>query len=98
MSATRLMPSRSRPELPAAAEAVQYDEQRRRDRREFIRTHHPDLGGDPAAFMAGLAAFDEPAAPRPVRVVIVAGKPWPESLVSALLRRIGRKRRPPRVN
>jgi hypothetical protein len=23
-------------------------------RREFIRTHHPDRGGDPAAFIAGL--------------------------------------------
>ncbi len=30
----------------------------RRARREFIRTHHPDRGGDPAAFAAGLAAYD----------------------------------------
>jgi hypothetical protein len=27
-------------------------------RREFIRTHHPDRGGDPAAFIAGLADLD----------------------------------------
>jgi hypothetical protein len=27
-------------------------------RREFIRTHHPDRGGDPAAFVAGLADLD----------------------------------------
>lgn len=25
--------------------------------REFVRTHHPDVGGDPAAFAAGLAAL-----------------------------------------
>jgi hypothetical protein len=25
--------------------------------REFIRTHHPDRGGDPEMFQAGLAAF-----------------------------------------
>ena len=31
----------------------------RRARREFIRTHHPDRGGDPAAFAAGLAAYDQ---------------------------------------
>jgi len=30
------------------------DDSRRRARREFIRTHHPDVGGDPAVF-AGLA-------------------------------------------
>jgi hypothetical protein len=27
-------------------------------RREFIRTHHPDRGGDPDAFVAGLQSFD----------------------------------------
>jgi len=27
-------------------------------RREFIRAHHPDRGGDPAAFIAGLADLD----------------------------------------
>lgn len=25
--------------------------------REFLRTHHPDLGGDPIAFQAGLELF-----------------------------------------
>ena len=30
-----------------------------RARREFIRTHHPDRGGDAAAFAAGLAAYDQ---------------------------------------
>lgn len=29
----------------------------RRALREFVRTHHPDRGGDPAVFVAGLAAL-----------------------------------------
>lgn len=29
----------------------------RRAIREFVRTHHPDRGGDPAVFVAGLAAL-----------------------------------------
>ncbi|MEU7783719.1 MULTISPECIES: hypothetical protein [unclassified Amycolatopsis] len=29
--------------------------------RAFVRTHHPDVGGDPAEFAAGLARFREPA-------------------------------------
>ena len=37
---------------------------RRRAFREFVRTHHPDRGGDPEIFLAGLAALtrDAPAA------------------------------------
>jgi len=34
-------------------------ENERRLRREFIRVHHPDRGGDPEAFRRGLASFDE---------------------------------------
>jgi hypothetical protein len=33
------------------------DQDRRREFRRFVRTHHPDRGGDPAVFVAGLAAF-----------------------------------------
>jgi len=29
----------------------------RAELRAFVRTHHPDVGGDPAAFREGLAAF-----------------------------------------
>ncbi|WP_439378480.1 hypothetical protein [Amycolatopsis lexingtonensis] len=29
--------------------------------RAFVRAHHPDVGGDPAEFAAGLARFREPA-------------------------------------
>ena len=30
----------------------------RRARREFVRSQHPDRGGDPASFQAGLAELD----------------------------------------
>ena len=37
--------------------------------RAFVRVHHPDRGGDPGAFVAGLRRFgtgpDDPAAPAP---------------------------------
>lgn len=33
-------------------------------RREFIRSAHPDRGGDPDAFIAGLESFGRPAASR----------------------------------
>jgi hypothetical protein len=39
------------------------EDDRRRARREFIRTHHPDVGGDHAHFVAGLA--EHAAAPKP---------------------------------
>lgn len=76
------------------------DEQSRRRlaRREFIRAHHPDHGGDPAAFMAGLAAFDQLPAGTPLpRVVVVADTPLLARLLAALMHRIGRRRPPPRV-
>lgn len=75
------------------------DEQCRwRARREFIRTHHPDHGGDPADFIAGLAALDQVPVPvPPARVVVVADTSWPMRLLAALLRRIGWRRPPPRV-
>ncbi len=75
------------------------DEQsRRRARREFIRAHHPDRGGDPGAFAAGLAAYDRlPHRPPAARIVVVADQPLLVSLVTAVLRRIGWHRPPPRV-
>jgi hypothetical protein len=70
----------------------------RQARREFIRTHHPDRGGDPAAFAAGLAAYDRLPTGEPVtRVVIVPDTPWLVTLLRPLLRRMGRRRPPPRV-
>ena len=75
------------------------DEQsRRRARREFIRTHHPDRGGDPGAFAAGLAAYDRLPDPGPAtRIVVVADQRLLVSLMTAVLRRIGWHRPPPRV-
>ena len=75
------------------------DEQsRRRARREYIRTHHPDRGGDPGAFTAGLAAYDRgiPRAPA-AQIVVVPDPPVLMSLLSAVLRRMGWRRPPPRV-
>ena len=34
-------------------------EQARSDRRAFILANHPDRGGDPAAFIAGLRLLDQ---------------------------------------
>lgn len=74
------------------------EQRRRRARRAYIRAHHPDRGGDPAAFAAGLAALDRaPAGVPPARVVVIADTPWLVSLVRALARRIGWRRPPPRV-
>jgi hypothetical protein len=33
--------------------------------RAFVKAHHPDRGGDPEAFVAGLAEFEKVAAQRP---------------------------------
>jgi hypothetical protein len=75
------------------------DEQsRRRARREFIRTHHPDRGGDPYAFAAGLADLDRsPVRDPPARVVGAASTPFPVRLLTALMHQIGWRRPPPRV-
>ncbi len=38
-------------------------EQRKTERRKFIRDHHPDRGGDPEAFIAGLRKWAGPQPP-----------------------------------
>jgi hypothetical protein len=73
----------------------------RRARREFIRTHHPDVGGDPHTFVTGLADLD--AGPRPstparsTAVTVTARQAWPVSLTTVMLRRLRRRHQPPRV-
>lgn len=70
----------------------------RRAFRAFVRTHHPDRGGDPEAFVAGLAAFR--------RVVRVPGQQLRfhrrrrglSVPVGWWLDRRARRRRPPRVH
>ena len=83
-------------QMPSAGDPEQ---DRRRARRDFIRTNHPDVGGDHAGFVAGLAELDaEPAPPRqPPRVTVVADQPWPVSLTTSLVRRVRRRKRAPRV-
>jgi hypothetical protein len=47
-----------------------------RRRRQFIRAHHPDRGGDASAFIAGMRAFDTEQAPwRPPPSVVVDQAP-----------------------
>jgi hypothetical protein len=75
--------------------------------RAFVREHHPDRGGDPAAFAAGLARFgrgpegappvqpppaDEPRFDGPVEVV--ATLPFPVRVGVALIRTWHRRRNP----
>ncbi|MEV6826767.1 hypothetical protein [Amycolatopsis sp. NPDC051102] len=57
--------------------------------RAFVRTNHPDAGGDPAEFVAGLARFRESRYDAPVRFVARRRG------LAALLTRF--HRRPPRV-
>ena len=69
-----------------------------RRRRQFIRAHHPDRGGDAETFMAGLRAFAaEHAPPDLPRVVVVRHRGWPTRLVSAVARGLHRDRKPSRV-
>jgi hypothetical protein len=78
-----------------------------RRRREFIRTHHPDRGGDTESFIAGLRGFDAeqaPAGPGPgpvpgsqPRVTIIPHRAWPTRLVTAAVRRLRQGTPPARV-
>ncbi len=49
------------------------------------------------SFAAGLAAYDRLAAAPPARVVVCADTPMLVSLLTALMRRMGWRRPPPRV-
>jgi hypothetical protein len=75
------------------------DEARRR-RRDFIRAHHPDRGGDPQAFIAGLRAFgtdpgqDSGLLPR---VIIIRRRAWLIRQASAAAQRLRHGPRPARV-
>jgi hypothetical protein len=76
-------------------------EEAERRRREFIRAHHPDRGGDPAAFIAGLRLIDGEAGspgrePHP-RVVAVAHRSWLVRLMIVMARRLHAEKSPPWV-
>jgi hypothetical protein len=75
--------------------------------RAFVREHHPDRGGDPAAFAAGLARFGRgPAAAAPETpeqaaeqrydrpVEVVATLSFPVRVGVALIRTWHRRRNP----
>jgi hypothetical protein len=75
------------------------NEQERAAFRAFVREHHPDRGGDPAAFVAGLARFgrrpaelpaDDPRFDAPVEAV--ASLPFPVRVGVALIRTWHRRR------
>jgi hypothetical protein len=78
----------------------QMDEAGRR-RRDFIRSHHPDRGGDPDSFVAGLRSFgtehERSGQPRP-RVVVVRRRAWLTRMVIAAARWLCPGRRVPRVH
>ena len=72
-----------------------------RRRREFIRAHHPDRGGDPEVFAAGLRSFDadrEADWPQPLpRVVVVAHRTWLARVANAVVKRLRPDSKAPRV-
>jgi hypothetical protein len=70
-----------------------------RRRREFIRAHHPDRGGDAESFIEGLRAIEAEQAPgdQPPRVVVVPHQRWPIRLAAAAVRRVRHDSKPPRV-
>ena len=79
------------------------DPEQRRQRRELLRRHHPDLGGDPAEFLRVVRAF-ESGGERPGRraagdEVRFVRRPRGVARIAAWVRgRVGRRPpRPPRV-
>jgi hypothetical protein len=79
------------------------DEERRARARRFIRENHPDRGGDPEAFAAGLAALrsatatDHASGGRGAELRFHRRRGTIATLVDWLGRRGAAKRRPPRV-
>jgi hypothetical protein len=74
---------------------------RRRERREFIRAHHPDAGGDHDDFIRGLADFDvaqrRSARSSTTAVTVIPRSTWPVSVTTVVLRRLRRRYQAPRV-
>jgi len=75
------------------------DERERAEFRAFVREHHPDRGGDPHVFVAGLARFRAAAEVAATGVdgdgpiEVVASLPLPVRVAVALLRTARRRRR-----
>jgi hypothetical protein len=70
--------------------------------RAYVRENHPDRGGEPQAFAAGLARFGRGPDPRPEAgeprydrpVEVVADLPFPVRVGVALIRTWHRRRNP----
>jgi hypothetical protein len=69
--------------------------------RAFVREHHPDRGGDPEVFAAGLARFGTPdpetvpaGAPHPAGSVDMSALPFPVRVGVALIRTWHSRRAP----
>jgi len=77
------------------------DLRRRAARREFIRTHHPDRGGDPAVFAQGLRRLTDPARATSVSPVTFYRRPRGLARLARPARRLAhlfiRPPTPPRV-
>lgn len=88
------------PEAGVGRDGMRMDEAERR-RREFIRVNHPDRGGDPDAFIAGMRSFGAEAGslgtePLP-KVVVVSHRSWLTRLAIAVAQRLRHGKRAPRV-
>jgi hypothetical protein len=80
------------------------NEQERAAFRAFVREHHPDRGGDPDVFVAGLARFEVGARPAAspsqsddrfdAPIEVVAPLPFPVRVGVALIRTWHRRRNP----
>jgi hypothetical protein len=75
------------------------NEQERAAFRAFVREHHPDRGGDPEVFVAGLARFGQRSAEPPpddprfdAPVEVVSPLPFPVRVGVALIRTWHRRR------
>ena len=69
----------------------------RRAFRAFVRAHHPDRGGDPAVFAAGVAAYRRYQQPAVGHVVFFRRRRGLAVLAGYWLDRRARRRRPSRV-
>jgi hypothetical protein len=67
--------------------------------RAFVRTHHPDVGGDPDVFSAGVAAWRAYSTPVPdPSIVFYRKRTLLAQLIVVLRQRLPAPRRPPRTH
>lgn len=74
------------------------DGHRRAEFRAWVRLHHPDVGGDPDAFAAGLAAWQHRLDSRQGPPQLVFFRRPSRNPIALLRRLIAHRRPPPRVH